>query len=1039
MGLIAGHPVVLAHMPAMGKVNAATVAAGVRSSFIDIKLALVVGICGGVPQGPCGEIALGDVVVSQAVVQYDIGKQYPDGFEGKDIMRETQPGLEIASILAKLQTSPYRRPMENDMLVHLRALQRSHSDAVQPEVESDILFPRDYVHKHRATANQKTCATCESGPERTCQLALLTTCDKLGCEKPRRLRQREALTSHTSKRVAGVAPRLHIGRIGSGDTVVKSGKHRDQIAELHNLIAFEMEGAGASSLFPNGLVVKGVCDYADSHKNKRWQPYAAATAAAFTKTLLDEFSIDAEPAEQEESVRPLWHMPFIRSGLQELAGRHYELDVLEAELFEPGKPRTVALLGLGGVGKSRLAMEVAYRARAQRPTNAVFWVQATDALTMERDYLAIGGLLQVPGINSTQVDVKQSVCRFLTEKIGHEWLLVIDNADDATLWGEGRSTTSERCSLIEYLPKTRTGSILVTTRNRGVATYLAGKNIVDLAEMDADGAEEILANLLEEPSILCDRYSTRDLLEKLTCLPLAIVQAASYINKNQLSVKDYSNLLAQPEHNIIELLNEDFNDRTRYRNVLNPVAATWLISFKQIQERSSLAAGYLAFISCLGEKSIPQSLLPHAISEKAMIDAIGVLKGYAFLRNQGDNHVLGPIYDMHRLVRFATRNWLMQEGSLEVWTKTALRQTLRAFPPTLWENRSEWMVYLPHAQVLCDAGLSEDLSERYELLLRISRCLGWIGREGDTPKLVKSVVRWVEKNAGSNQQLLHDAYYQLGGILRFSGKLSAAEKYMTRAFRWSEKCYGRENSDTIFSMIGLAGVYEEQGRLKEAEKLLKEVQPLARKLLGPEDGLLYAMESLVSVYVRKAQDLEAEALQLEVLEVVKHIYDWDHPSRFYNMTELSRSYRLQGRLGEAAAFCLFAHKALQQVLGPEHPSTLHALNELVSIYDKQGSLQQAEGTAKECLAARTNILGSDHRDTLASVRVLAVIWRKKGQIKEAIKLMTECLVGLESVCGTHHFYTCWVRDELNRWQASVGWELISAPPSPKSSVGSFLE
>jgi hypothetical protein len=88
--------------------------------------------------------------------------------------------------------------------------------------------------------------------------------------------------------------------MASGDTVIKSGKHRDQIAEQDNVIAFEMEGAGVFSYFPYGLVIKGVCDYADSHKHKRWQRYSAATAAAFTKSLLGGLDPAAERDEQGE-------------------------------------------------------------------------------------------------------------------------------------------------------------------------------------------------------------------------------------------------------------------------------------------------------------------------------------------------------------------------------------------------------------------------------------------------------------------------------------------------------------------------------------------------------------------------------------------------------------------------------------------------------------------------------------------------------------------------------------------------------------------
>lgn len=167
-----------------------------------------------------------------------------------------------------------------------------------------MLFHRNYVHKHRVSARDMACATCEGEPESICSRALLTNCNKLGCEKTPLLRQRWAPDTLISETVPNLEPRLHVGRMASGDTVIKSGKHRDQIAEQDNVIAFEMEGAGAFSHFPYGLVIKGVCDYADSHKHKLWQRYSAATAAAFTKSLLAGLEPDAKRDEQGKEPRP---------------------------------------------------------------------------------------------------------------------------------------------------------------------------------------------------------------------------------------------------------------------------------------------------------------------------------------------------------------------------------------------------------------------------------------------------------------------------------------------------------------------------------------------------------------------------------------------------------------------------------------------------------------------------------------------------------------------------------------------------------------
>lgn len=115
------------------------------------------------------------------------------------------------------------------------------------------------------------------------------TCQQLGCYNAS-LVQRKRL-QQVSIQGGSPSPKAHFGFIGSGDTVMKSGQHRDKSAAQHNLIAFEMEASGIWDSLPC-LVIKGVCDYADSHKNKDWQHYAAATAAAGMKALLEECVVE---------------------------------------------------------------------------------------------------------------------------------------------------------------------------------------------------------------------------------------------------------------------------------------------------------------------------------------------------------------------------------------------------------------------------------------------------------------------------------------------------------------------------------------------------------------------------------------------------------------------------------------------------------------------------------------------------------------------------------------------------------------------------
>src|SRR5467141_1103712 len=285
-GMIGHHNVVLVHMPNMGKVAAATAAACLHASFEGIKLALVVGICGAAPFGKqqSKDILLGDVVISEGLIQYDLGRQFPNNtFVRKDTPRDNlpRPGPNLRAALAKLQTEQGRRWLQNKTSENLGILRQRLSDVVKyPGTTEDRLFQSTYRHKHH---NPLECAICanDNGKDDVCDKAIEMSCQQLECdERELVLRTRPVQSSN---------PIIHFGLVGSGDTVMKSGEDRDDIAARDGVIAFEMEGAGVWENFPGSLVIKGVCDYADSHKNKRWQGYAAATAAAVTKGFLENW------------------------------------------------------------------------------------------------------------------------------------------------------------------------------------------------------------------------------------------------------------------------------------------------------------------------------------------------------------------------------------------------------------------------------------------------------------------------------------------------------------------------------------------------------------------------------------------------------------------------------------------------------------------------------------------------------------------------------------------------------------------------------
>lgn len=282
-GRIGPHDVVLTCLPEMGKASAASVASNLQVSFPGVNLGLLVGICGAVPfPSEHTEVILGDVIVSDKVVEYDFGKLYPDGFRQNRVVKETLggPNRTIRSFLSGLKTRRMHEQLQEQTWKYQQTLRSQQDGRWQyPGTSLDRLFHTDYRHKHYHQHPDATClcADCNYSSDPVCEKALELSCRKLGCMGS--LLQRNRLTADSPK------PCVLFGSIASADTVMKSGEHRDKIAATEKVIAFEMEGAGIWDSLPC-VIIKGVCDYADSHKNKIWQNYAAATASSCAKAFL---------------------------------------------------------------------------------------------------------------------------------------------------------------------------------------------------------------------------------------------------------------------------------------------------------------------------------------------------------------------------------------------------------------------------------------------------------------------------------------------------------------------------------------------------------------------------------------------------------------------------------------------------------------------------------------------------------------------------------------------------------------------------------
>ncbi|KEY73924.1 hypothetical protein S7711_07766 [Stachybotrys chartarum IBT 7711] len=800
-GTLAGHNVVIVTCPPglTGNVNAGRITGPMFKTFNNLRMTLLVGIGGGIPRAyesdnPTENVHLGDVVVGwpgdggPACIYYDLGRWYANGqFEMLGTI--DKPDRVLLNALSKLASDhEMDRSTFQDHQERL-LIPRYRRKFIYPGQDKDQLFKATYQHGGQ---HNNGCANCD-----TTELV----------ERPARTEEDATMFI------------FHQGRIATGDAVVRDGKRRDQIRDqCSGALCVEMEAAGVDASRPC-LAIRGISDYADSHKSDAWRSYAAGNAAVFARELLSKIppskiiSIDVP-----ENHTSHFLVPFGRN--KGFVGR----DELLKQLLDSVPPsactedcQRIVVEGLGGIGKTQLTIEVAHRVRDIHPDCSVFWVPAVSTIMFENAYREIGRALRIPGIDDDKADVKDLVKTALSRNDTSSWLLIMDNADDAELL----FTSSE---LMSYIPFSRKGSILFTTRTHNVAIRLRSRgHIMKLGELNDVEAAQLLHQALE-PSQTDNIESTMRLLKYLANLPLAIRQASAYMASNRnVTVSRYLEYCQSGNKAMAKLSAEDFDDQDRYKAIQNPISMTWLISFEHIKRDMPLAAEYLRFICYLAERDIPISLLPR--SEDMMVSdrAISTLISYSFI-----SQCKAPgRYDIHRLVRLIMRNWLDEQREDANQVTATIRQLSMIFPRPRYNNRDIWTSYLPHAQSALEVqDKCEDEWALANLLNDVGECANILGKYTEAERIYQQILKLYEKLLSKEHPSTLKSMNNLAVTFQDQGKHAHAEQMQRQTLNLAEKILGQEHPNTFIIMNNLVIALKAQGKHIEAERAARFLSPV---------------------------------------------------------------------------------------------------------------------------------------------------------------------------------------------------------------------
>ncbi|ETS75190.1 hypothetical protein PFICI_13674 [Pestalotiopsis fici W106-1] len=1002
-GTMGGHNVVLATTsPGMrGNVNASRLTSPMFKTFPNIKMTMVVGIGGGVPsESPADDalkdIHLGDVIVGwpgdgkPAVVYYESGRSLVDGFE--QLGQVDKPDWVLLQALAKIKSDhrfdtikPTPRP-RTGFRANLNNLQQYDPQYAYPGYQHDKLFRSGYNHQ----GQKEDCADCASG--------------ELIDRKPREERHQGQLV-------------FHQGRIGTGNSVILDGQLRDQISrENGGLQCIEMSAAGVDAS-RNCLVIRGISDYCDSHKGSAWKHYAAASAAVFGRELLSAVQpkkvTGMEVGGTKVSDMKIDHF-MVPLGRNDGFVERQDIvpNLLERVLPSSNRDdcQRNAIEGLGGIGKTQIALELAYRARTE---TSVFWIPAMSQASFDNAVRGIGRLLNVPGMEDDQANHKDLVKAAL-EKTTDDWILIIDNADDMNLCFD----KDDGLRLSQWLPFNRNGSILFTTRDHEVPSRLdiSSNCVVKLAEMSKDEAIDLLKTRLDETQ-LRDVQSTNTLIDRLAYLPLAIKQASAYMAQTGDSTSTYLRYHRESNQEQIELLSRDFEDQGRYPGTKNAITTTWLISFEHVSRKHPLAIQYLEFICFLAQKDIPKSLLPPASTEREQNEAVATLQGYAFITRR--DH--GNSFDIHRLVQLAMRNHLQGERLRETTTIT-IQHLSKVYPFPKHENRSLWMQYMPH--VMAAAEVCREAGDKHATITFL-HCVAETYRRTSKYKqaehLFQQELELAEEMYSQRHPETLACMYCLAISISRQGRYGEAEEMHRQRIKIEEEVLGKQHRATLASRLEFAQSIYRQGRYGEAEQLYRNMLKVYQEVLGKQHShTLTCMQELTKTIHAQGRYSEAEQMHRNTLKIHQEVSGQQHRHTLTCMQELARSIHHQGRYSEAEQMHREILEVRQEVSGQQHPHTLTCMQELARSIHDQGRYSEAEQMHREISEVRQKVLGQQHPDTLNTMHWLAVALDRQEKWGEAEQTYRQALALMEKALGPEHDRTIGCKKNLQKCLESSG-------------------
>ncbi len=681
-----------------------------------------------------------------------------------------------------------------------------------------------------------------------------------------------------------------------------------------------------------------------------------------------------------------------RSGTKTFVGRQKDLDRVHTQLTETSRLAITALKGMGGIGKTELALQYAYtHLEAGTYPGGMCWLLAKDQ--------NIG--TEIVNFARTRLNVTPPDGLDLAAQVAYVWNQWPTSGDVLVMIDDvaGRNESEAYGAIKPYLPPPNSRfRVLLTTRLQ-LGASIATVEITILSEA---AALELLESLIGQGRVAQELDTAKALCRWLGYLPLGLELVGRFLHtKPTWSLAKMQEQLKAKRLKAKPLLRRQADMTAAHESLAAAFELSWQDLNPQAQE--------LAYrLSLYALAPIPWEWLEQWYDGTAPDDLEDWRDEELISRSLLDLDAAANTVQLHQLIREFFRAKLGTGPGVDT-LKRQYCQRMVAIAQTIPQNptRDQIVAVTPAIPHIAEAATTwQAWLEENELGCPFVG-LGWFysgqGAYGQAEPWYLDCLAVVRSRLGDAHLDVATSLNNLAVLYKSQGRYREAEPLYQQALSLSQRLFGNDHPHVAASLNNLAGLYHAQGRYGEAELIYRDALTLRQRLLGNNHlHVAASLNNLAGLYESQGRYSEAEPLYLDALMLYQRLLGNDHLDVANSMGNLAALYESQGRYSEAEPLYLDALSLRQRLLGDDHPDVATSLNNLATLYQSQSRYSEAEQLHRKALMLRQRLLGDDHLDVAISLNNLATLYQSQGRYGEAELLCQQALMLNQRMLGNEH-------------------------------------